>query len=132
MRTTATLLVYDRRFIRLLSRLAVLGMALLLAPPALADGGNVGAGLAELTKLAVDALIVGAALIMVLALAFSGVAGQIGAMAGMPYAQATAITRIAAVVGFFLLVVFAIPLANSIIDNVMKYKSNEGIHVPSP
>ncbi len=135
MRTTILLTVYDRRFARLMGVLATLVLPALLTPGALAQdggggGGDVGSGLAALTKLAVDALIVVGALILALGFAFSGVSAQIGAMAGMPYAQASAITRVAALVGFFLLTVFAIPFANSIIDNVSKYKSSEGIHIP--
>ena len=136
MRATATLLICDRRFTRLMLRLALVTMLIVLGGGdnlAYADGGggsSIGSGLASLTKLAVDALIVIAALILALGFAFSGVSAQIGALAGLPYAQATAITRIAAIIGFFLLVVFSIPFANAVIDNVSKYRSNEAIHLP--
>ena len=126
-------------------RLALVTMLVLLnglAPVALAQeaggedstgtgsGGGLSGGLASLTKLAVDALIVIGALIMTLGFAFSGVGAQMAAMAGMPHAQATAIVRVAALIGFFLFTVFSIPVANSIIDNVGQFKSSEGIHLP--
>ena len=131
MLTYGRLLYYDRTFMRRMTILTVVVMTLLLTPTAYAQGGGgVGNGLAQLTKLAIDALIVAGALIMALGFAFSGVSGQIGAMSGMPYAQATAVTRIAALIGFFLLIVFAIPFANAIIDNVSKFKSSDNIHLP--
>ena len=67
---------------------------------------------------------------MAIGFAFSGLSAQVGAMAGMPHAQATAVIRIASLVGFFLLTLFAIPVANSIIDASVKFQSNEPIHLP--
>ena len=144
MRTWLTIQMGDPRVVPLATRLALIGMLVLLGglsptPAALAqepgDGGSVptgglGGGLASLTKLAVDALIVIGALIMTLGFAFSGVGAQMAAMAGMPHAQATAVVRVAALIGFFLFTVFSIPVANSIIDNVGKFKSSEAIHLP--
>ena len=133
MLTYGRLLYYDRTFVRRMTILTMVVMTLLLTPTAYAQagaGGGIGSGLAQLTKMAVDALIVAGALIMALGFAFSGVSGQIGAMSGMPYAQATAITRVVALIGFFLFIVFAIPFANAIIDNVSKFKSSDSIHLP--
>jgi len=146
MRTWLILRAYDPQVMRVALRLALVVMVVALgtlgaAPGASAQdpgndggaggaGGNLGSGLATLTKLAVDSLIVVGALIMTLGFAFGGVGAQVGAMAGLPHAQATAIVRVAALIGFFLFTVFSIPLANAIIDNVGKFKSNEGIHVP--
>jgi hypothetical protein len=144
MRTWLILRAYDPQVMRAALRLALVVMFVALgtlgaAPGASAQepgndgggtGGNLGSGLATLTKLAVDSLIVVGALIMTLGFAFGGVGAQVGAMAGLPHAQATAIVRVAALIGFFLFTVFSVPLANAIIDNVGKFKSNEGIHVP--
>ena len=149
MRTRINTRLYDPTFMRLALRLAIVAMMVLLASfnasldapaPAYAQdpgegtdpggGGDIGTGLATLTKIAVDALIVLAALVMTVGLAFSGVGGQVAAMAGVPHAQASAIMRIAALVGFFLLTVFTIPLANAIIDNVGSFKSTDAIHIP--
>ena len=149
MRTRINTRLHDPTFMRLALRLAIVAMMVLLASfnasldapaPAYAQdpgegtdpggGDDIGTGLATLTKIAVDALIVLAALVMTVGLAFSGVGGQVAAMAGVPHAQASAIMRIAALVGFFLLTVFTIPLANAIIDNVGKFKSTDAIHIP--
>ena len=149
MRTRINTRLYSPTFMRLALRLAIVAMMVLLASfnasldaPAYAQdpgegtdpggggGGDIGTGLATLTKIAVDALIVLAALVMTVGLAFSGVGGQMAAMAGVPHAQASAIMRIAALVGFFLLTVFTIPLANAVIDNVGKFKSTDAIHIP--
>lgn len=149
MRTRINTRLYSPTFMRLALRLAIVAMMVLLASfnasldapaPAYAQdpgegtdpggGDDIGTGLATLTKIAVDALIVLAALVMTVGLAFSGVGGQVAAMAGVPHAQASAIMRIAALVGFFLLTVFTIPLANAIIDNVGSFKSTDAIHIP--
>jgi len=151
MRTRINTRLYDPAFMRLALRLAIVAMMVLLASfnasldaptpayaqdpgegtdPGAAGGDDIGTGLATLTKIAVDALIVLAALVMTVGLAFSGVGGQVAAMAGVPHAQASAIMRIAALVGFFLLTVFTIPLANAIIDNVGRFKSTDAIHIP--
>ena len=149
MRTRINIRLCNPMFISLALRLAIVAMMVLLASfnasldapaPAYAQdpgegtdpggGGDIGTGLATLTKIAVDALIVLAALVMTVGLAFSGVGGQVAAMAGVPHAQASAIMRIAALVGFFLLTVFTIPLANAIIDNVGSFKSTDAIHIP--
>ena len=141
-RKQAALWLHDPQLARLALQLAVIAMSLVLSslgatPAALAQepggggaSGGLGGGLASLTKLAVDAMIVIGALIMTLGFAFSGVGAQMAAMAGMPHAQATAVVRVAALIGFFLFTVFSIPVANSIIDNVGKFKSSEAIHLP--
>jgi hypothetical protein len=105
-----------------------------IASPVLADGGPGGgamAGLASLVKMAVDGLIVLAALAMTFAIAFTGVMSIFSKMAGMPYAEANATMKIIGVVILFIITAFAIPLANAVIDNVMEYHSPEGIHIPN-
>ena len=89
------------------------------------------AGLANLVKMAVDGLIVLAALAMTFAVAFTGVMSIFSKMAGMPYAEANATMKIIGVVILFILTAFAIPLANAVIDAVMQYHSPEGIHIPA-
>jgi cytochrome bd-type quinol oxidase subunit 2 len=103
-----------------------------LALPVLADGGPGGPaeGLANLVKMAVDGLIVLAGLAMAFAIAFTGATSVFAKMAGMPYAEANATMKIIGVVLLFILTVFAIPLANAVIDAVMQYHSAEGIHIP--
>ena len=104
-----------------------------VAPPVLADDGpgdGPQAGLADLVKMAVDGLIILAALAMTFAIAFTGVSAIFAKMAGMPYAEATATMKIITVVVLFILTAFAIPLANAVIDAVMKYHSSEPVHVP--
>ena len=93
-------------------------------------GGGAGAGLANLVKMAVDGLIVLAALAMTFAVAFTGVTSIFAKMAGTPYAEATATLKIIGVVILFILTAFTIPLANAVIDAVMAYHSPEGIHIP--
>ena len=104
------------------------------ATPVLADDepgdGGPGAGLANLVKMAVDGLIVLAALAMAFAIAFTGVTSIFAKMAGSPYAEANATLKIIGVVILFILTAFAIPLANSVIDAVMEYHSPDGIHIP--
>ena len=94
-------------------------------------GGGAAAGLADLVKMAVDGLIVLAALAMTFAIAFTGVSSILAKMAGMPYAEANATMKIIGVVILFILTAFTIPLANAVIDAVMRYHSSEGIRVPS-
>jgi hypothetical protein len=108
-------------------------LACQIALPVLADDGpgGPGEGLANLVKMAVDGLIILAALAMTFAIAFTGVMSIFAKMAGMPYAEANATMKIIGVVILFILTAFAIPLANAVIDAVMEYHSPEGIHVPS-
>lgn len=100
------------------------------AVPVLADGGGPAEGLANLVKMAVDGLIILAALAMTFAIAFTGVTSIFAKMAGAPYAEANATTKIIGVVVLFILTAFTIPLANAVIDAVMAYHSSEGIHIP--
>jgi heme/copper-type cytochrome/quinol oxidase subunit 2 len=102
-----------------------------IAPPALAQGQADGNPLASLVKLAVNGLIIVAALLMTFAIAFTGVMSMMARMAGMPYAEANATMKIIGIVILFIIVAFAIPLSNAVIDNVMEYHSNEDIRVPS-
>ncbi len=111
----------------LLCQMAVPVLAQELEP---GDGGPA-AGLANLVKMAVDGLIVLAALAMTFAIAFTGVTSIFSKMAGMPYAEATATMKIIGVVVLFIVTAFTIPLANAVIDAVMEYHSPEGIHIPS-
>jgi hypothetical protein len=128
-----------RRGVRCLA-LALVSALLLcqVAVPALAQepdpGGGSGAmaGLGNLVKMAVDGLIVIAALGMTFAIAFTGVMSIFSKMAGMPYAEANATMKIIGVVVLFIITAFTIPLSNSVIDAVMDYHSSESIHVPSP
>jgi len=90
------------------------------------------AGLGNLVKMAVDGLIVVAALGMTFSIAFTGVMSIFSKMAGMPYAEANATMKIIGVVILFIITAFTIPLANSVIDAVMDYHSSEGVHIPSP
>jgi hypothetical protein len=115
--------------VALVSALLLCQMAL----PVLADDEPPGpmVGLADLVKMAVDGLIILAALGMTFAIAFTGVMSIFSKMAGMPYAEANATMKIIGVVILFILTAFAIPLANAVIDAVMKYHSPEGIHIPS-
>jgi hypothetical protein len=114
--------------------MAVLAALLIcqVAVPVRADEGpgGIGQGLASLVKMAVDALIVVGGLALAFAIAFTGVSTIFAKMAGMPYAEANATMKVIGVVIAFVLTAFAIPVANAIIDNVMQYRSSEGIHVP--
>ena len=103
------------------------------APPVLAQDpgpGGAGAGLANLVKMAVDGLIVLAALAMTFAIAFTGVMSIFSKMAGMPYAEANATMKVIGIVILFILPAYTIPLANAVIDAVMQYHSSEGIRIP--
>ena len=93
-------------------------------------GGGAAAGLANLVKMAVDGLIVLAALAMTFAIAFTGVMSIFSKMAGMPYAEANATMKIIGVVILFIITAFAIPLSNAVIDAVMAYHSSESIRIP--
>lgn len=92
--------------------------------------GEMATGLGNLVKMAVDGLIILAALAMTFAIAFTGVMGIFAKMAGMPYAEATATMKVIGVVILFILTAFTIPVANAVIDAVMEYRSPEGIHIP--
>ena len=92
--------------------------------------GGAAAGLANLVKMAVDGLIILAALAMTFAIAFTGVMSIFSKMAGMPYAEANATMKVIGIVILFILTAFTIPLANAVIDAVMQYHSSEGISIP--
>jgi hypothetical protein len=115
-----------RLFVALISALTLCQFA----TPVMAGGGPM-EGLANLVKMAVDGLIILAALAMTFAIAFTGVTSIFAKMAGSPYAEANATLKIIGVVILFILTAFAIPLANAVIDAVMAYHSSEGIHIPS-
>lgn len=114
-----------------LAVLAALLMCQVASPVSAQEGpGGIGQGLASLVKMAVDAMIVVGGLALAFAIAFTGVSTIFAKMAGMPYAEANATMKVIGVVIAFVLTAFAIPVANAIIDNVMSYRSSEGIHVP--
>ena len=120
---------------RLIVSFILAGLLCQIALPVLAQDPEPGssgaaAGLANLVKMAVDGLIVLAALAMTFAVAFTGVMSIFSKMAGMPYAEANATMKIIGVVILFILTAFAIPLSNAVIDAVMAYHSSEGIHIP--
>ena len=118
---------------RLIVTLTAVLLVCQVAQPVLADDpepGGAGAGLANLVKMAVDGLVVLAALVMTFAIAFTGVMSILARMAGAPYAEATATMKIIGIVILFILTAFTIPLANAVIDAVMQYRSPESIHIP--
>lgn len=127
-----------QRAVRCLAVAFISGLLLCqIAAPVLAQepepggGGGAAAGLANLVKMAVDGLIILAALTMTFAIAFTGVMSILSKMAGMPYAEANATMKIIGIVILFILTAFTIPLANAVIDAVMQYHSPEGIHIPA-
>ena len=121
----------QRLLVALISALLLCQVALPVQAQDPEPGGGAAAGLANLVKMAVDGLIVLAALAMTFAIAFTGVMSIFSKMAGMPYAEANATMKIIGVVILFILTAFAIPLANAVIDAVMQYHSPEGIHIPA-
>ena len=130
-------LLDDGKLRQSIRHLAVATVSALLlcqfAPPVLAQDpgpGGAAAGLANLVKMAVDGLIVLAALAMTFAIAFTGVMSIFSKMAGMPYAEANATMKVIGIVILFILTAFTIPLANAVIDAVMQYHSSEGIRIP--
>ena len=110
--------------------LCQIAIPVLAQEPDPGDGGGAMAGLGNLVKMAVDGLIILAALAMTFAIAFTGVMSIFSKMAGMPYAEANATMKIIGVVMLFIITVFTIPLANAVIDAVMDYHSPESIHIP--
>ena len=84
------------------------------------SGGNLGTGMAELAKMAVDALIVLGALLLALGFAVSGVSAQVGSLLGLPGVQAKMLARLFGLVAAFLATVLAIPVANTVIDTLLK------------
>ena len=110
--------------------LCQIALPVLAQEPDPGGGSGVAGGLASLVKMAVDGLIIVAALAMTFAIAFTGVMSIFSKMAGMPYAEANATMKIIGVVILFIITVFTIPLSNAVIDAVMNYRSTEGIHIP--
>jgi hypothetical protein len=100
------------------------------AAPALAqDGGGVG-GLAGLVKKAVNGLVILTGLSLAFGIAFTGFSATLAKWAGAPNAEATAILRIISLVLLFILVVFAIPLSNAVIDAIFENYQQEDIRIP--
>jgi hypothetical protein len=121
-----------RLLVALISALLLCQVALPVQAQDPEPGGGAAAGLANLVKMAVDGLIVLAALAMTFAIAFTGVMSIFSKMAGMPYAEANATMKIIGVVILFIITAFAIPLSNAVIDAVMAYHSSESIRIPGP
>ena len=86
---------------------------------AVVNSANVGAGMAHLVKLIVDALIVLGALLLALGFAAAGVGAQVAALSGLPRQQAELLMRLLWLVASFVVIVAAIPLANAMIDAVV-------------
>lgn len=117
--------------------IALLGFWLLLiviaAPQVYAaelpQGGDIAGALADLAKKVIDALVLISGILLAIGFATGFVQGQIAVMAGSPYALAGTWIKVAGIVICFLGVIFAIPIANAIIDAVATMRPGPGIDI---
>ncbi len=93
-------------------------------------GAGLGDALSNLAKMLVDGLIALAALLLAIGLATNFVAGMAETMAGRPTALSNAWIKIGGILIAFVGAVFTIQIANTIIDTLKTYKSNDSIHLP--
>ncbi len=93
-------------------------------------GGGLGTALASLAKMLVDGLIALAALLLAIGLATNFVSGMAETIAGRPMGLSNTWIRIGGVLIAFVGAIFTIQIANTIIDTLSKYKSNDTIHLP--
>ncbi len=93
-------------------------------------GAGMGEALANLAKMLVDGLIALAALLLAIGFATNFVTGMIETMVGRPGGLSTTWIRIGGILVAFAGAVFTIQIANTIIDTLKSYKSNDSIHLP--
>lgn len=116
--------------VRVLSGLWSILFLFALTGNALAQGGDLGTAMANLTKLLVDALIALAALLLAIGLATNFVTGMAETIAGRPMGLASTWVRVGGILIAFVGAVFTITIANTIIDTLSAYKSTDSIHLP--
>ena len=98
--------------------------------PAFAQSGGLGEALANLAKMLVDGLIALAALLLAIGFVTNFVSGMAETIAGRPMGLSNTWVRIGGILIAFVGAVFTIQIANTIIDTLSKYKSNDSIHLP--
>lgn len=97
---------------------------------ALAQGGDLGGALANLAKLLVDGLIALAALLLAIGFATNFVTGMAETIAGRPMGLSSTWVRLGGILIAFVGAIFTIQIANTVIDTLKAYKSNDPIHLP--
>lgn len=98
---------------------------------AFAQGGDgLGAALSNLAKMLVDGLIALAALLLAVGFATNFVTGMAETIAGRPMGLSSTWVRLGGILIAFVGAVFTIQIANTIIDTLSTYKSNDSIHLP--
>ncbi len=126
-KTKVKLLLYNPLFAKTMLIIAAVLLTILTTPHttlAQAPAGGVSGGddllnsLASLTKAFVSFIIGASGLLLTIAVALGGFSGQYAALMGMPYAQASAGTKIASAVILFSVTAASIWIANIIIDAV--------------
>jgi type IV secretory pathway VirB2 component (pilin) len=119
---------------RIRGRLIALAWSLLLfasmSSRAFADSGGLGEALANLTKMLIDGLIALAALLLAIGFATNFVSGMAETIAGRPMGLSNTWVRIGGILIAFVGAIFTIQIANTIIDTLSQYKSNDPIHLP--
>ncbi len=98
---------------------------------AFAQGGDgLGEALANLAKLLVDGLIALAALLLAIGFATNFVTGMAETIAGRPMGLSSTWVRLGGILIAFVGAIFTIQIANTVIDTLKAYKSNDPIHLP--
>lgn len=93
-------------------------------------GGGLGEALANLAKLLVDGLIALAALLLAIGFATNFVTGMAETIAGRPMGLSSTWVRLGGILVAFVGAIFTIQIANTVIDTLKAYKSNDPIHLP--
>lgn len=102
-----------------------------ICTPAFAQAGDgLGAALSNLAKMLVDGLIALAALLLAIGFATNFVTGMAETIAGRPMGLSSTWVRLGGILIAFVGAVFTIQIANTIIDTLSTYKSNDSIHLP--
>ncbi len=91
---------------------------------------GLGDALANLAKMMVDGLIALAALLLAIGFVTNFVSGMAETIAGRPMGLSNTWVRIGGILIAFVGAVFTIQIANTIIDTLKQYKSNDPIHLP--
>lgn len=97
---------------------------------AFAQGGGLGEALANLAKMLVDGLIALAALLLAIGFVTNFVSGMAETIAGRPMGLSSTWVRLGGILIAFVGAIFTIQIANTIIDTLKVYKSNDPIHLP--
>jgi hypothetical protein len=105
--------------------LANSGIALAQGP----SGGLTGA-IASLAKMLIDFIIALMAILLAIGIATNSITGMVEVGVGRPGGLSSTWMRIAGIILCFIVGIFSITIANTIIDSLKSYKSTGGISVP--